>query len=141
MGGMPTEDLSRLARAVKQRRIALYPSRIAAAQEVGISKDTWQRVEEAQPARARSYTAIDLALGWAPGSCESVLAGGEPVTVEQSVIDPAVTLADVQVSGRAAAAQRIVESATLATVDGMTADKIRELSARITQDLQREGFI
>lgn len=137
---MSTDDLPRLARAVKQRRLALYPARLKAAQQADISKDTWKRVEEALPVRPGTYAAIEVALRWAPGSCEDVLAGGDPVLVEPSTSDPAVMLADVPAAGREVATQRIVESATIAETD-LSADKIRELSARIVGDLRREGII
>ncbi|MFE4333997.1 hypothetical protein ACFRQM_32650 [Streptomyces sp. NPDC056831] len=79
---MGTRDLDRLASRVKVRRLELYPSRLTAAGAVGISKDTWRRVEEGLDARELTYAKIDRALGWAPGSCVVVADGGEPVLVD-----------------------------------------------------------
>jgi DNA-binding XRE family transcriptional regulator len=137
---MSTDDLPRLARAVKQRRLALGLARLKAAQEAGISKDTWKRVEEALPVREMSYAAIDPILGWAVGSCNSIRAGGTPTVVESSTADPAVTLADVSDAGRGDTVRRVVESASIGTTN-LTAREIRELSERIVGDLRREGVI
>ncbi|MEV7867517.1 helix-turn-helix transcriptional regulator [Streptomyces sp. NPDC088124] len=76
---MGTRELGRLASRVKNRRLELYPSRLAAAGAVGISKDTWRRVEQGMDVRESTYVKIDQALGWAPGSCVAVADGGEPV--------------------------------------------------------------
>lgn len=139
-GHMSTDDLPRLAHAVKQRRLALGLARLRAANEVGISKDTWKRVEEGRPVRDMSYAAIDQVLGWAVGSCISIKAGGSPTPVEQSEVDPAVTLADVSNAERDAAVRRVVESASIATTN-LPANEIRELSERIVGDLRREKIL
>lgn len=76
---MATRDLDRLAKHVKAHRLELYTSRDAAAAAAGMTKDTWQRVEEGRPVRESSYAKVDRALGWATGSCVSIAEGGEPV--------------------------------------------------------------
>lgn len=76
---MATRDLVRLAKRVKAHRLELYPSRLAAAQAAGISKDTWHRIEEGQEVREATYAKVDKALGWATGSCIVVAEGFEPV--------------------------------------------------------------
>lgn len=87
---MTTRDLDRLAKHVKAHRLELYPSRLAAAQAAGISKDTWKRVEEGEPdVREKSYAQIEFALGWATGSCLIVAEGGEPVFVDRADRNPA----------------------------------------------------
>lgn len=139
-GHMSTDDLKRLAEAVKRRRLALGLARLAAAKHVGISKDSWKRVEEALPARDMTYAAVDQALGWEVGSCLSIAAGGSPTLAEQSAADPSVTLTDGTGAGRDAAVRRVVESASIATTN-LPASEIRELSARILGDLKREGVI
>jgi hypothetical protein len=75
---MAIRDLDRLAQYVKAHRLELYASRRAAAQAAGISKDTWQRVEEGQEVREVTYVKVDDALGWATGSCVAVAEGREP---------------------------------------------------------------
>src|SRR5690349_18695071 len=89
---MATRDLDRLAKYVKARRMDLYASRKAAADSVGISKDTWQRVEEGQATRDSTYRKIDRALQWASGSCLAIGEGGEPVVADYSEDGTAVTV-------------------------------------------------
>lgn len=135
-----TDDLSRLARAVKQRRLTLGLPRLKAANEAGISKDTWKRVEEALPVREMSYAAIDPVLGWAVGSCDNIRAGGSSTVVEESEVDPGVTLVTVSDSVHGATVRRVVESATIA-VTNLPASEIRKLTERIINDLRKSGII
>lgn len=137
---MSTDDLRALAEAVKGRRHALGFARLYAAKLAGMSKDTWKRVEEAQPVRELNYAKIDRILGWATGSCLSIKAGGSPTPAQQSQTDPAVTLASLPGSDRRTKALRVVESASIGVTD-LSAPEIRELSARIIDDLTREGIL
>lgn len=82
---MTTRDLDRLAKHVKAHRLEQYPSRLAAAKAVGISKDTWKRVEEGLDVRETTYAHIDKALGWAIGSCVAIAEGGEPALVGETI--------------------------------------------------------
>jgi len=139
-GHMSTDQLHALAQAVKGRRLSLGLARLRAATLAGMSKDTWKRVEEGQPVREMTYAAMEPVLHWAQGSCAAILAGGKPTPAEPSQVDPAVTLADVSDGARGEAVQRIVESASIGVTD-LSAPEIRKLSARIIEDLQREGII
>jgi hypothetical protein len=76
---MATRDLDHLGTTVKAHRLQRYPSRDAAASAAGMTKDTWQRVEEGRPVRESSYAKVDTALGWAVGSCILIAEGGAPV--------------------------------------------------------------
>lgn len=136
-GHMSTGDLERLARVVRARRLERGLARKTAA---GVAPDTWKRIESGQRLRAMSYAKVDQALDWAVGSCEAILAGGEPTLVEPSQVDPKTTLADVSEAARGATVKRIVESATIAVTD-LPAPEIRDLAARIVDDLAREGLI
>lgn len=120
------------------RRHQLGLARKKAAESVGMSKDTWKRVEEGNPVRAMNYSRIDGVLGWAIGSCDLIASGGDPVPATESATVSGVTIADV--TDRAAKAQRIVEGASVA-VTNLPADEIRALTTRILKDLQKEGFI
>ncbi|BBB01007.1 hypothetical protein RVR_8238 [Actinacidiphila reveromycinica] len=137
---MSTEDLPRLADAVKTRRLALGLARLKAAKSAGINKDTWKRVEEALPVRDLAYAAIDQELGWAVGSCAAIKGGGEPTVATPSTVDPTVTIADATPTDRDDAVRRIVESASIGTTD-LPAPDIRNLSDRIVADLKRQGII
>lgn len=81
---MATRDLGRLAKHVKAHRLELYPSRLAAAQAAGISKDTWQKVEEGHEVRESTYAKVDKALGWATGSCVAITEGLNPILAGNS---------------------------------------------------------
>jgi len=135
-----TLDLPRLARVAKARRLALGLARIRAAQLAGISKDTWLRVEDGRPVREVKYAKVDRVLGWAVGSCMAIAHGGSPTPVEQSGADPSVTLADVSDAERVDTARRVIESASIAVTD-LSAPEIRELSARIIDDLKRRDIL
>jgi DNA-binding XRE family transcriptional regulator len=81
---MATPDLDRLAKYVKAHRLELFASRKAAADVAGISKDTWQKVEEGAEVREVTYAKVERALGWATGSCIAIAEGGEPVLVSEA---------------------------------------------------------
>ncbi|MDN3244092.1 helix-turn-helix transcriptional regulator [Streptomyces sp. ZSW22] len=80
-------DLDRLAQRVKRHRMEQYPSRDAAAEAAGITRNTWKRVEEGQEVRESTYAKIDKALGWAIGSCIAITEGGNPVVAEPGSSD------------------------------------------------------
>lgn len=90
----PPRDLDRLAKRVKAHRMELYPSRKAAADAAGISKDTWRRVEEGLEVWDTKLAAIDKALGWTVGSCIAIAEGYEPVLAD----DPDALASGVQAS-------------------------------------------
>lgn len=85
------QDLPRLAAHTKQRRLGLHLARLAAAKAADVSKDTWQRVEEGKPVREMNYAKIEPVLGWAPGSCLAILAGGEPEMLDPIPAGPEVS--------------------------------------------------
>ncbi|PZT70144.1 hypothetical protein DN402_31435 [Streptomyces sp. SW4] len=76
---MATRDLDRLAKSVKAHRLQQYPSRDAAAEAAGITRNTWKKVEEGQEVRESTYVKVDKALGWGIGSCVAITEGGNPV--------------------------------------------------------------
>lgn len=137
---MSSPDLLRLAQAVKTRRLALGLARSRAADEAAIAVDTWKRIETGRPVREMNYAKVDQVLGWAVGSCTAIAGGGSPTPVQRSASDPAVTIADVSDSERVDAARRVIESASIAVTD-LSAGEIRELSARIIEDLKRRDII
>ncbi|MGQ5576697.1 hypothetical protein [Streptomyces sp. ECR3.8] len=81
---MATRDLDRLAKSVKAHRMQQFPSRDAAAETAGITRNTWKRVEEGLEVRESTYAKIDKALGWSIGSCITITEGGNPVLVDDS---------------------------------------------------------
>ena len=136
---MSTDDLPRLARAVKARRLALGLARLKAASEADISKDTWKRVEDGLPVRELSYAAIDPVLGWAVGSCDAIRAGGEPTIATRSAAAPEVVIADVEVSPREKA--RGIISQSFASTGMQPIGDVKDMIDRIVDDLARKGVI
>lgn len=137
-------DLARLAAAVKRRRLELELARLAAAQAAGISKDTWQKVEEGQPVREMSYAKIDKALGWASGSCDLIMSGGDPIPVEPASSVEGVDIATVPIEtprNLGDEVRRSVQTASLGTLGHLTADEIRTLSEQVVADLKARGVI
>lgn len=136
-----SQDLDRLARHVKQRREELGLPRLKAATDAGMSKDTWMRVERGASVRDLNYPKIDRVLLWAAGSCLTVAAGKEPVEIGADPLAPGVMGATVPVSDLGDEVRRSVESASIAVTDGLTAQQIRELSARVVADLKERGVL
>lgn len=69
--------LSTLAESVRQRREELGLSQKAAAAAGGLSAMTWNRVEvQAKSVKPLSYSGVERALDWAPGSIRAFLGGG-----------------------------------------------------------------
>lgn len=134
-------DLGRLGRHVERRRHELRLSRLQAATKAGMSKDTWMRVERGDVVRNGNYIKIEEMLLWAPGSCLSIAEGNGPVEIGEGQIAPGVVAATVPVADLGDEVRRSVESASIAVTDGLTAQQIRELSARVVSDLKERGII
>lgn len=133
-------DLDRLAKAVKPRRLQLHPSRLAAAKAAGVSKDTWQRVEEGDPVREVSYAKVDQALGWAVGSCTSIAEGGEPVAVEHLGADDGTMISAIPASWLEKELPGVIESSAMETTPGLTVREIHALSDQVMEKLRRLGI-
>ncbi|TVL89833.1 hypothetical protein [Streptomyces sp. SAJ15] len=133
------KDLARLAAAVKSRRHELGITRLAAATAAGMAKGTWQRVEEGAPVREMNYAKIEKVLRWASGSCIATRGGGEPLPVEPGATE-GVLIASASPELEAAVSQA-VQTASIAVSDHLTAPEIRELSARVVQELKDRGVL
>jgi transcriptional regulator with XRE-family HTH domain len=73
------EDRERLGDYLVARRIALgMRDRRALAAVTGISDRTLGKAENGGRVSASTLGALENHLGWAPGSCRRILAGGEP---------------------------------------------------------------
>lgn len=125
---MATRDLDRLAARVKAHRLQMYASRKAAADAGGITKDTWQRVEEGKAVREVSYVGVERALSWSVGSCLAVADGGEPALVAGAEVlapPPAPRLsADVVRKAAFAAARAKLPSAPIGDVDAFAEELV-----------------
>lgn len=126
-------DLDRLAERALTRRQELALPLATAAQTAGMSKDTFRRVERGLPIRDSSYSKIDAALRWAPGSSLGILAGeGGPIETEP-IPASGLTLATIPDDTLKGA----VVKAVIATSDTLTAREIRALSDRVLEELRR----
>lgn len=132
-----TAPLDRLAQRVKDRRLELGLARDKAARDVGMSKDTWKRVEEGAPVRDLSYSRIEQALGWAIGACAAVLEGKEPILVEQAAGGVIATIPDA-LEGEV---REAVTLATVATTNSLTGPEIRALSEEVMKELRKRGIL
>lgn len=135
------KDLNRLAQYVTKRRHELGMGRDAIARTVGLAKGTWTRLEQGHPIRDVNYARVDRALHWAAGSCMSVADGHEPVLVQEGELAPGVVAATVPVEDMGDAVRQSVESASIAVTDNLTAQEIRDLSAKVVAILKERGLI
>jgi hypothetical protein len=78
---MAGEDWKRLADYVVARRVELHMrDRRAFAEATGVTDRTLGKLENGQRVSPSTLGVVENQLGWAPGSCRRILAGGEPVT-------------------------------------------------------------
>jgi Helix-turn-helix len=76
---MAGEDWRRLADYVVARRVELHMrDRRAFAEATGVTDRTLGKLENGHRVSASTLGVVENHLGWAPGSCRRVLAGGEP---------------------------------------------------------------
>lgn len=132
-----TTPLDRLAQRVKERRLELGIARDKGARGVGMSKDTWKRVEEGAPVRDLSYARLEQALQWAAGSCAAILDGKEPITVEEAAGGVIATIPDALESE----VREAVTLATVATTSSLTGNEIRALSEEVMKELRKRGVL
>ena len=73
------EDWLRLADYVVAGRVELgMRDRRAFAQATGVTERTIGKLENGQQVSPTTLAMVEIRLGWAPGSCRQILAGGEP---------------------------------------------------------------
>ena len=77
---MAGEDWWRLADYVIARRVDLgMRDRRAFAEVSGVTERTLGKLENGQSVSPSTLGIVENRLGWAPGSCRRILAGGEPI--------------------------------------------------------------
>jgi hypothetical protein len=78
-GQMAGEDWQRLADYIVARRVELgMRDRRAFAEATGVTERTLGKLENGQRVSPSTLGMVENRLGWAPGSCRRILAGGEP---------------------------------------------------------------
>lgn len=76
---MPDDDWRRLADYVIARRVELgLRDRRALAAATGVTDRTLAKLEHGQRVSASTLGVIENRLGWTPGTCRRILAGGDP---------------------------------------------------------------
>ena len=76
---MAGEDWQRLADYVVARRVELgMRDRRAFAEATGVTERTLGKLENGQHVSPSTLGMVENRLGWSPGSCRRILAGGEP---------------------------------------------------------------
>jgi len=76
---MPEDDWRRLADYVVARRVELgMRERRALAAATGVTDRTLGKLENGQQVSPSTLAVIENELGWSPGSCRRILAGGGP---------------------------------------------------------------
>jgi hypothetical protein len=78
---MASDNWRRLADYVVAGRVALgMRDRRSLGVATGVTERTLGKLENGQRVSASTLAAIENVLGWTPGSCRRILAGGEPTT-------------------------------------------------------------
>jgi hypothetical protein len=87
---MAEENWKRLGDYVVARRTALgMRDRRALSAVTGVTDRTLGKVETGRRVSASTLGVLENHLGWAPGSCRSILAGGEPIMLAAHPPGPA----------------------------------------------------
>jgi hypothetical protein len=137
-------DYERLATIARRRRAELgLALNDVNAKAGGLSNRTWQRVEKGLEIRETNYVKVDGLLKWAPGSCLTILEGGEPTPVEE-MKDPAAAGVQKSPLPQDVVDKQTIETiqlALIATAKGTSAEEIREMSKRVARDLKERGLI
>ncbi|WP_424863115.1 helix-turn-helix domain-containing protein [Streptomyces sp. MMS24-I29] len=131
--------LRRLAEAVRRRRVELELKKIEVATGAGISVNTYVKIENGQSVRDVTYGKIESALGWAPGSCQEVLRGGQPTIAERLIGDAVVSpLISAQLETDV---EQAVVNAAIAVTDSLSASEIRKLKHAVIEELRQAGHL
>lgn len=134
-----TLDLQRLAERVEKRRLQLNLSIVRAASLASISKDTWKRIERAEPVRHLTYDKVESALSWTVGSCRKIMDGGEAVVLDDAGAEPQIIAVPPEVlEGEFRDA---VQGALIATTDDLTSAQIRQVNERAIEILRSRGIL
>lgn len=89
----------RLAKLVRDARVARNLSVRRAAQEAGVDRATWAGIEDGTRApRDTSVAGVERVVGWAAGSVDAILSGGDPIPDSEPLpSDPAEWFIDEEV--------------------------------------------
>lgn len=137
--------LARLGSLVASRRAELRLPMKPAARLAGISNTTWKKVEVGEPVRDVTYAGVETALQWRHGSCNDVLAGGDPTPLPPASEEPAAEprLIDREeglelwAPGVAEDLRDAVRGAVMVTLPGVTGAQVQEIERVLEEELRR----
>lgn len=134
-------DLHRLAELVQRRRVELRFGIEPAAKLAEMSKDTWKRVEAGLTVRLTTYTGMEAALQWVPGSCMRILEGGDPIIFTPAGGAGDTRITEIPKSDLERTVGDAVVRAAMLTNGNLTANEILELNERVLEELKQRGVI
>ncbi|MEV6569992.1 helix-turn-helix transcriptional regulator [Streptomyces sp. NPDC051577] len=127
---------ARLGRALKQARLAQAMDQAELAEKASVSRMSVTTAEAGTPPKSRMpYTvpAIASALGWPPGSVETVLDGGDPPQTWRDIsVQPALS---------AERLETILSAAMVRATDNVTPAEIRAATKIALDEMRREGML
>ncbi|MGW3298415.1 helix-turn-helix transcriptional regulator [Streptomyces rubiginosohelvolus] len=91
-----SRDWVRLGHAIEAARDAKGMTQVALAEAADVSESTVQNLEAGKERKRQppSVKKVEAALGWAPGSADAVLAGGEPTSLSAAPSSDASPVGD-----------------------------------------------
>ncbi|MFC9429313.1 hypothetical protein [Streptomyces sp. NPDC056987] len=125
--------LDRLAKEVERRIADLGLEYVAVAAEAGFSVETLSKIRRGQKVKPTTYRGLERALAWGSGSCEAILAGGEPTRLPP-VPDDSSAVDDPAADPRIDAIETIVQGLPPRVRD----EVLRRLAGRAPQSLLDE---
>jgi transcriptional regulator with XRE-family HTH domain len=139
----PTTDWNwlRLGQAVRARRRALRLSQAELGENAGVHEGTIRNLERGREAAdlPRSTKDVERALGWAAGSFESVLEGGDPILLETaSGIDPDKLLGAIE-HARAGSPDEVLAGILAADLPAEVKHALLELHRTRVAEAQRQS--
>jgi transcriptional regulator with XRE-family HTH domain len=139
--GIDKSALGRLAALVAQRRVQLGMNKIDVARAAVVTITTYGNVERGESVRDVTYGKIEPVLGWAIGSCNEILAGGEPTLVEPSSAE-GVVFSPVTADDLGEVVGQVIQDAVIA-VEGtnLSTDHVRKIKQNAVEELRRRGII
>lgn len=125
---MVQDEWQKLADHVVTRRVALgYRTRRQFAAALGISERTMAELESGRPVGDNTLAAVEVKLGWAPGSARDTLAGRQPRDRRAARETPPPPDARDEMAGAViSAVTSPYEQAVLAEVEAARADGVAE---------------
>lgn len=133
--------IERLAALVLQRRAAMGWSKEKAADDSGVARMTYRRIEDGERVQAASYAKVERGLGIAAGACKAVLDGAPSLLLDDgSELLPGARITPITGSVADEVMGGVADAAIL-TTPGLTGHEIRALGDQVVTELRKRGII